>query len=311
MPPRMTTRSASRSTTAPQGGRTGGRTGRGGGRTEETTSRGDVRNFIVNNNRGGCSYKEFLACNPNDFDGKGGAIAYTRWTKKMESVQDMSGCGDHQKVKYTVGSLMDPWDGGSNEPITIQSDVLKAVMLTDEAIRNGSLRKNTKKRGNVGEPSKDGNVKGDNKRSRTGKAFATTTNLVGPRMVNPLNTRNLIVARGVCFECGGTDHYKAACPRGQGHRNNGNQACGRAFMLGADEARQDLNIVTGFPTYRDEMRYSLKNDQNRKPRYEGYPLPEKIEFRIDLIPEAMTVAKSPYRLAPSEMEELLSQLREL
>ncbi|GJX16524.1 hypothetical protein Tco_0217356 [Tanacetum coccineum] len=60
----------------------------------------------------------------------------------------------------------------------IQSVILKAGVLTDEAIRNGFLRKNTKKRGNGGEPSRDGNVKDDNKRSRTGKAFATTTKLV-------------------------------------------------------------------------------------------------------------------------------------
>ncbi|GKA19612.1 putative reverse transcriptase domain-containing protein [Tanacetum coccineum] len=38
---------------------------------------------------------------------------------------------------------------------------------------------------------------------------------------------------------------------------------------------------------------------------------EEIEFRIDLIPGAMSVVKSPYRLEPSEMEELSSQLREL
>ncbi|GKA68717.1 hypothetical protein Tco_0768634, partial [Tanacetum coccineum] len=31
---------------------------------------------------------------------------------------------------------------------------------------------------------------------------------------------------------------------GQGRGNQGNQARGRAFMLGADEARQDPNIVT-------------------------------------------------------------------
>ncbi|GKB95581.1 putative reverse transcriptase domain-containing protein [Tanacetum coccineum] len=36
-----------------------------------------------------------------------------------------------------------------------------------------------------------------------------------------------------------------AVNRGQGHGNNGNQARGRAFMLGAKEARQDLNIMTG------------------------------------------------------------------
>ena len=37
----------------------------------------------------------------------------------------------------------------------------------------------------------------------------------------------------------------------------------------------------------------------------------QVEFRIDLIPGAAPVAKSPYRLAPSEMQELSSQLQEL
>ncbi|GJZ80417.1 hypothetical protein Tco_0645411 [Tanacetum coccineum] len=59
---------------------------------------GDVRNVIANNGRRGCTYKEFLACNPKEYDGKGGAIVYTRWIEKMESVQDMSGCGDNQKI---------------------------------------------------------------------------------------------------------------------------------------------------------------------------------------------------------------------
>ncbi|GKE27805.1 hypothetical protein Tco_1443189 [Tanacetum coccineum] len=47
---------------------------------------GDVRNVIVNNDQRGCAYKEFLACNPKEYDGKGGAIVYTRWIEKMESV---------------------------------------------------------------------------------------------------------------------------------------------------------------------------------------------------------------------------------
>ncbi|GKF45263.1 putative reverse transcriptase domain-containing protein, partial [Tanacetum coccineum] len=36
-----------------------------------------------------------------------------------------------------------------------------------------------------------------------------------------------------------------------------------------------------------------------------------VEFRIELIPGATIVAKSPYRLAPSEMQELSKQLKEL
>nr|GEW75838.1 reverse transcriptase domain-containing protein [Tanacetum cinerariifolium] len=67
---------------------------------------GDVRNVIVNNDRMGCAYKEFLACNPKEYDGKGGAIVYTYWIEKMESVKDISGCRDNQKVKYTAGSFI-------------------------------------------------------------------------------------------------------------------------------------------------------------------------------------------------------------
>nr|GEY91828.1 reverse transcriptase domain-containing protein [Tanacetum cinerariifolium] len=58
-------------------------------------TQGNVRIINTNNGRGVCSYKEFLACHPKDYDGKGGAIVYTRWIEKMESVHDMSGCGDN------------------------------------------------------------------------------------------------------------------------------------------------------------------------------------------------------------------------
>ncbi|GJS17378.1 putative reverse transcriptase domain-containing protein [Tanacetum coccineum] len=43
----------------------------------------------------------------------------------------------------------------------------------------------------------------------------------------------------------------------------------------------------------------------------GLPPSREFKFRIDLIPGAMPVSKSPYRLAPSKMEELSRQLREL
>ncbi|GKG56838.1 hypothetical protein Tco_0582189, partial [Tanacetum coccineum] len=43
----------------------------------------------------------------------------------------------------------------------------------------------------------------------------------------------------------------------------------------------------------------------------GLLLVREIKFRIELIPGATPIAKSPYRLAPSELEELLGQLKEL
>ncbi|GJU31190.1 putative reverse transcriptase domain-containing protein [Tanacetum coccineum] len=356
----------------------------------------------------------------------------------------------------------------------------------------------------VDDSSKDKNGRDDNKRTRTGNAFSTTSNPIGrentsawpkcttcnsyhaptgpcrtcfncsrpghlendcrdvPRHVNPINTRYL--TGRACYECGSTDHVKSACPRlnraqgsggnrpnqvaanneGQGHGNQGNQARGRAFMLGAEEARQDSNIVTGTFTLNNHFattlfnsgteysfvsttfipllgiepselgfRYEIKTASEQlveidkvikgckleieghvfdidlirfghgsfdviigmdwlsnhkakiichekvvriplldgkvlrvlgekpeekrrllmsaKARYKsqeeiivvryfpkvfpddlsGLPLAREIDFRIELIPGATPVAKSPYRLAPSELEELSGQLKEL
>ncbi|GJU74376.1 putative nucleotidyltransferase, ribonuclease H [Tanacetum coccineum] len=43
----------------------------------------------------------------------------------------------------------------------------------------------------------------------------------------------------------------------------------------------------------------------------GLPPDRQVEFQIDLIPGATPVARAPYRLAPSEMQELSNQLQEL
>nr|GEY30660.1 putative reverse transcriptase domain-containing protein [Tanacetum cinerariifolium] len=43
----------------------------------------------------------------------------------------------------------------------------------------------------------------------------------------------------------------------------------------------------------------------------GLPLIRQVEFQIDLIPRATPIAHAPYRLAPSEMQELSNQLQEL
>ncbi|GJY11190.1 hypothetical protein Tco_0379375 [Tanacetum coccineum] len=43
----------------------------------------------------------------------------------------------------------------------------------------------------------------------------------------------------------------------------------------------------------------------------GLPPTRQVEFQIDLMPGAAPVARAPYRLAPSEMKELLEQLQEL
>ncbi|GJY56322.1 hypothetical protein Tco_0455437 [Tanacetum coccineum] len=66
----------------------------------------NIMNVLVNSNRVGCSYKELLACNPKEYDGKGGDVVLTRWIEKIEFVQDMSGYSIDQKVKYIAGSFV-------------------------------------------------------------------------------------------------------------------------------------------------------------------------------------------------------------
>nr|GEV36433.1 hypothetical protein [Tanacetum cinerariifolium] len=245
----------------------------------EDLGKENVGNVLVNGNQVGCSYKELLACNPKEYDGKGGAVVIIRWIEKMENVQDMSGCSIDQKVKYIAGSFVGKALTWWNSQIsTLSQEVVVSMSWNDfkaghaaytnrfhELTRNRSIKK-VDKRGNIGEPRKDKNGRDDNKRTRTGNAFATITNpdcRGMPRNVNPINARNPPVR--ACYEYGSTDHVRSACPRlnrAQGLKgtrpnqvvannrvrgcgNQGNHARGRAFMLGAEEARQDPNIVMG------------------------------------------------------------------
>ncbi|KAI3811029.1 hypothetical protein L1987_20744 [Smallanthus sonchifolius] len=61
---------------------------------------------------------------------------------------------------------------------------------------------------------------------------------------------------------------------------------------------QDIPIIRDFPEVFPED-------------LSGLPPVRQVEFRIDLMPGANPVARAPYRLAPSEMQELASQLQEL
>ncbi|GKC96265.1 hypothetical protein Tco_1161707 [Tanacetum coccineum] len=60
------------------------------------------------------------------------------------------------------------------------------------------------------------------------------------------------------------------------------------------------------------LRASLpKDSQDTVYTINESPPQRQVEFRIDLVPGATPIAKSPYRLAPSEMQELSDQLQEL
>ncbi|GKB97755.1 hypothetical protein Tco_0983892 [Tanacetum coccineum] len=148
--------------------------------------RGDVRNVIKNNDRRGCTYKEFLAYNPKEYDGKGGSYVVELLNPHMRTRSHCS-CGTMPwsglAMLYTLIDFMS-WLGmvAATEPSTIQKAVQIARHLTDEALKNGSIKKKFEKRVYRGEPSKDRNERDNNKRTRTGNAFATTANPVRRRI---------------------------------------------------------------------------------------------------------------------------------
>nr|GEX37151.1 hypothetical protein [Tanacetum cinerariifolium] len=70
--------------------------------TQVTTNVNNANGGNENGGNNGCSYKTFIVCNPKEFDGKGGAVALTRWIEKMDSVFDNSGCTANQRVRVLL-----------------------------------------------------------------------------------------------------------------------------------------------------------------------------------------------------------------
>nr|GEY14627.1 putative reverse transcriptase domain-containing protein [Tanacetum cinerariifolium] len=217
----MTTRSAGQVTAAPRGGWTGGRTGREGGRTRGQFgnqgngridgqggqvggqgSEDNLKNVIMNKDQEGCSYKEFLACNPKEYDGKAGEDGI--YTRSQEVVVDMA------------------WEDFKN------------LMRGEFCLSNDMKKLETELWNHV--------VVRASHAAYTDR-FHELARLV-PHLVTSKNKRikRLNRAQGSGVNC---PNQALAIDRGQGHGNNGNQVRQRAFMLRAEEARQDSNIMTG------------------------------------------------------------------
>ncbi|XP_076939028.1 uncharacterized protein LOC143607476, partial [Bidens hawaiensis] len=77
-----------------------------------------------------------------------------------------------------------------------------------------------------------------------------------------------------------------------------------AFLANVLEKKQEKKTIKDIPVVRDFPEVFPEDVSSLPPTRE-------VEFRIDLVPGANPVTKAPYRLAPSEMQELASQLQEL
>nr|GEV84667.1 reverse transcriptase domain-containing protein [Tanacetum cinerariifolium] len=306
-----------------------------------------------------------MACNPKEYDGKGGAIALTRWIKKTEYVIENSGCAENQKVKYVASSFINKaltwWNTqvqargreaaiGANhaaytdrfhelaklvshlvtpessrikryiaglahkirgipqatQPTTIQNAILRVGILTDEAVSCGTLKKGNEKRKGVEETSKPGRSWKDKKAKvievADGKKVEVDWIIHDCKLElgNSLFIIDLIPLGHESFDnkvvtvC----HEKVieipleggGILRVQMERTLG---VSKALM----NAKVDKPKLSDILVVRDFVDVFPED-------LSGLPTQRQVEFRIDLVPGATPLAKSPYRLAPSKMQKL-------
>ncbi|GKA19954.1 putative reverse transcriptase domain-containing protein [Tanacetum coccineum] len=246
MPPRMRTRSAARPAAESLGGGTGKRVGRGrrGRRpkegndehVDELNSQGNDQGMRANRGVEGVNGNVEYGGAP-DFST---IIAQQLQNLLPAMLAQVSNRGNvenqnvnvvNENVQENVGNAIVNGNRihgmvAVTEPKTIQKVVQISGALTDEAVRN-SLIKKVEKRGSVGNLEERIRVFG------LSVPFATpSTHPVG------------FVA-----------YATTATARGCG--NQGNQARGKAFMLGAVEACQDPNIMTGTFTLNNHFATTL------------------------------------------------------
>ncbi|GKA89985.1 putative reverse transcriptase domain-containing protein [Tanacetum coccineum] len=208
----------------------------------------------------------------------------------------------------------------ATEPKTMQKAVQISGALTDEAVRNGSIKK-VEKRGNGGEPVENSQVPGRGNQGSPDRdySFVSTTFIpllglepseLGFKYEIEIASGQLVeidkVIKGCKLEIEGHVFDIDLIPFGHGSFDviigmdwlSNYKAEIICHEKAGDKKQEEIVVVRDFPeVFPDDL--------------SGLPPIREIKFQIELIPGATPVAKSPYRLAPSELEELSGQLKEL
>ncbi|GJT53250.1 putative reverse transcriptase domain-containing protein [Tanacetum coccineum] len=272
----------------------------------------------------------------------------------------------------------------ATQPTTIQNAILRAGILTDEAVSCGTLTKGSDKIKGVEESSKTRGSWKDNKKAKTGTGFvgtAPTRNETASssakcgkcytshpenrpcnvcfncqkhghyvrdcrasvRKVATVNAVRMSNNSRVCYEFGSPDHFRNTCPKlNRAPGQVGNQLVlegHRSFdvIVGMDWLSQHKAVIVCHEKVveilvedgkilrvhgewavgitkalksakEDEAKlsdiYVVREFEDVFPEdLSGLPPQRQVDFRIDLVLGATPIAKSPYRLAPSEMQE--------
>ncbi|GJS65886.1 putative reverse transcriptase domain-containing protein [Tanacetum coccineum] len=298
-----------------------------------------------------CSYKEFISCQPINFKGTKGAVGLIRWFERTELVFSRSNCTKDCKVKFaTEEAYKITWVEFKKILIkkycprtevqkmedefyhlTVKGNDLKTYMKRFQELATlcPTMVPDSKKMMEVFigglARSIEGNVTAS-KPQTLEEAINIAQRLIDQvghltkncRNKGPATGSNLLPVRVTCHARGekgnyanyfdvviGMDwlskyHARIICDEKVIHIPiNGETLIIRVMKNKSDEKRlEDIPVVREFlEVFPEDL--------------PGLPPVHQVEFQIDLIPRAAPVARAPYRLALSEMQELSDQLQEL
>nr|GEV41395.1 hypothetical protein [Tanacetum cinerariifolium] len=371
MPPMITTRSTGRPAATSQGGGTGGQAGRGGGRTG---SRCDDHGNGRNDGQGGQVGSQGSEIRTL---GREVVVGVSCDNFKVLTREEFCPSNEMQKLKSELWNqamvglairriLIGSTSWLATEPSVIPKAMQIASALTNEALRNRSIKKNPQKRGNRGESNKVGmegmitrglgmemlllqpqTLLGEN--TLDCSVMPSNVNLINAKnptaraclsMVVPIISRHHVLDTWKGFYVGsrrgspGPEHhdgdlrfsYENEIASGQlVEIDKVIKGCkleieGHTFYISliplGSRSFDVIICMDWLANHKAEIichekvvRIPLPDGKVLNKRKTGRE--NETSKKIELVLGAIPVTKSPYRLAPSEMEELSGQLKEL
>ncbi|GKE34671.1 putative reverse transcriptase domain-containing protein, partial [Tanacetum coccineum] len=293
-----------------------------------------------------CTFVGFMKCNPTVFHSTEGAVELRRWFEKTKSVFGINECVEGKKVKFAAATLQGPaltwWNAKvatmgletvNQIPWTEMKQLMTAkfnelALMCPRMVEPESVKVDAYIRGLTD------NIKGEvtsSKPANLNKVVRMAHKLMEQK--SQANDERILEGKKLKWES----------------FQSGNSSVNHIFeidlmpielgtfdvIIGMDWiVKHDAVIVYGEKVvlipYGNKMLIveSDKEKKSKEKRLEdvpvirnfpkvflddltGLPPPRQVEFQIDLVPGAAPVAHASYRLAPSEMRELLVQLQEL
>nr|GEY97965.1 putative reverse transcriptase domain-containing protein [Tanacetum cinerariifolium] len=231
-----------------------------------------------------CSYEEFMSCQPFNFKGSKGAVGLIRWFKRTESVFSCSNCTKDCKVKFAIGTLTkeaQSWWNSFAQPIGIE----EAYKLSWVEFKKLLIKK-----------------------FQELATLCPTMVSDSEKMMEAFIGDYLEVTKHTSVQVSSNHKRKFDDRRtfnNNNYRNTTNNNRYNNRQPQQNRRQETFRYYAATPT--ENNGYT----GNRPLYLPGLPPVRQVEFQINLILGAEPVARAPYRLAPSEMQELSDQLQEL